>query len=34
MLIVVCSAHRAAAFDARRTFGIDTLKRNVPIWKK
>jgi molybdopterin converting factor subunit 1 len=33
VLIVVCSAHRAAAFDACR-FGIDTLKRNVPIWKK
>jgi molybdopterin synthase catalytic subunit len=33
VLIVVCSAHRAAAFDACR-FGIDTLKKNVPIWKK
>jgi len=33
VLIAVCSAHRAAAFDACR-FGIDTLKRNVPIWKK
>jgi molybdopterin synthase catalytic subunit len=33
VLIVVCSAHRAAAFDACR-YGIDTLKRNVPIWKK
>jgi MoaE-MoaD fusion protein len=33
VLIVVCSAHRGAAFDACR-FGIDTLKRNVPIWKK
>jgi MoaE-MoaD fusion protein len=33
VLIVVCSAHRAAAFDACR-FGIDTLKRTVPIWKK
>jgi MoaE-MoaD fusion protein len=33
VLIVVCSAHRAAAFDACR-HGIDTLKRNVPIWKK
>jgi molybdopterin converting factor subunit 1 len=31
--IIVCSAHRAAAFDACR-FGIDALKRNVPIWKK
>jgi molybdopterin converting factor subunit 1 len=33
VLIAVCSAHRAAAFDACR-YGIDTLKRNVPIWKK
>src|SRR5580704_13326454 len=33
VLIVVYSAHRAAAFDACR-FGIDTLKRTVPIWKK
>ena len=33
VLLVVCSAHRAAAFDACR-YGIDTLKRNVPIWKK
>jgi molybdopterin synthase catalytic subunit len=33
VLIVVCSAHRAAAFDACR-FGIDTLKKIVPIWKK
>jgi molybdopterin synthase catalytic subunit len=33
VLIVVCSAHRAAGFDACR-YGIDTLKRNVPIWKK
>jgi molybdopterin synthase catalytic subunit len=33
VLIAVCSAHRAGAFDACR-FGIDTLKRNVPIWKK
>jgi len=33
VLIAVCSAHRAAAFDACR-FGIDTLKSNVPIWKK
>src|ERR1700704_1927073 len=33
VLIVVCSAHRAAAFDACR-FGIDTLKSTVPIWKK
>ncbi|MGA7796240.1 MAG: molybdenum cofactor biosynthesis protein MoaE [Candidatus Acidiferrales bacterium] len=33
VLIAVSSAHRAAAFDACR-YGIDTLKRNVPIWKK
>jgi molybdopterin converting factor subunit 1 len=33
VLIVVCSAHRAAAFEACR-FGIDTLKSTVPIWKK
>jgi MoaE-MoaD fusion protein len=33
VLVVVCSAHRAAAFDACR-FAIDTVKRNVPIWKK
>src|SRR5215469_2973059 len=33
VLIVVASAHRAAAFDACRWL-IDTLKRVVPIWKK
>jgi MoaE-MoaD fusion protein len=33
VLIVVASAHRAAAFDACR-YGIDTLKWRVPIWKK
>jgi molybdopterin synthase catalytic subunit len=33
VLIVVASAHRAAAFDACR-FAIDTLKHTVPIWKK
>jgi len=33
VFIVVCSAHRAAAFDACR-YAIDTLKRVVPIWKK
>jgi len=33
VLIAVCSAHRAAAFDACR-YGIDALKRTVPIWKK
>ena len=33
VLIVVASAHRAAAFDACRWL-IDSLKRIVPIWKK
>ncbi|MHB8215143.1 MAG: molybdenum cofactor biosynthesis protein [Candidatus Sulfotelmatobacter sp.] len=33
VLIVVASAHRAAAFDACRWL-IETLKRTVPIWKK
>jgi molybdopterin synthase catalytic subunit len=33
VLIVVASAHRAAAFDACR-WVIDTLKQTVPIWKK
>jgi molybdopterin synthase catalytic subunit len=33
VLIVVASAHRAAAFDACRWI-IDSLKRSVPIWKK
>jgi molybdopterin converting factor subunit 1 len=33
VLLVVASAHRAAAFDACRWL-IDTLKRTVPIWKK
>lgn len=33
VLIVVVSAHRAAAFDAARWI-IDTLKKMVPIWKK
>lgn len=33
VLVAVSSPHRAAAFDACR-FGIDTLKRTVPIWKK
>jgi molybdopterin synthase catalytic subunit len=33
VLIVVISAHRAAAFDACRWL-IDTLKKTVPIWKK
>jgi MoaE-MoaD fusion protein len=33
VVIVVASAHRAAAFDACRWL-IDTLKQKVPIWKK
>lgn len=33
VFIAVSAPHRAAAFDACR-FGIDTLKRTVPIWKK
>jgi len=33
VLIIVASAHRAAAFDACRWL-IDTLKSTVPIWKK
>jgi len=33
VVIVVASAHRAAAFEACRWL-IDTLKRTVPIWKK
>jgi molybdopterin synthase catalytic subunit len=33
VLVVVSSSHRAAAFDACR-YGIDELKRRVPIWKK
>jgi MoaE-MoaD fusion protein len=33
ILIVVASAHRGAAFDACRWL-IDTLKKQVPIWKK
>jgi MoaE-MoaD fusion protein len=33
VVIVITSAHRAAAFDACR-YAIDTLKRVVPIWKK
>jgi molybdopterin synthase catalytic subunit len=33
VLIVVASAHRAAAYEASR-FAIDTLKKKVPIWKK
>jgi molybdopterin synthase catalytic subunit len=33
VVIVVTSAHRAAAFEACR-FAIDRLKKTVPIWKK
>jgi MoaE-MoaD fusion protein len=33
VLIVVTSAHRAAAFEACQWL-IDTLKKTVPIWKK
>ena len=33
VLVGVSSAHRGAAFEACR-YGIDTLKRTVPIWKK
>ncbi|HXE08662.1 MAG TPA: molybdopterin converting factor subunit 1 [Acidobacteriaceae bacterium] len=33
VLIVVASAHRAAAFEACRWL-IDTLKKTVPIWKR
>jgi molybdopterin synthase catalytic subunit len=33
VVVVVATAHRAAAFEACR-YLIDTLKREVPIWKK
>jgi len=33
VLIIVASAHRAAAYEASRWI-IDTLKQTVPIWKK
>lgn len=33
VLIVVASAHRAAAFDACRWI-IDSVKKTVPVWKK
>jgi molybdopterin synthase catalytic subunit len=33
VLVVVASAHRAAAFEACRWL-IDALKRQVPIWKR
>jgi len=33
VMIAVSAAHRADAFEACR-YGIDTLKRTVPVWKK
>ncbi|MFV1989665.1 MAG: molybdenum cofactor biosynthesis protein MoaE [Acidimicrobiales bacterium] len=33
VVIVASSPHRGASFDAAR-FGIDTLKKSVPIWKR
>ena len=33
VVITVACAHRGAAFEAGQ-FAIDTLKENVPIWKK
>ncbi len=33
VIVAVASAHRSAAFEACR-YGIDELKRRVPIWKK
>src|SRR5437762_2891416 len=33
VVIVITSAHRAAAFEACR-YAIDRLKKTVPIWKK
>ncbi|MEO0662949.1 MAG: molybdenum cofactor biosynthesis protein MoaE, partial [Planctomycetota bacterium] len=33
VVIAVASPHRAAAFDAAR-FLIDTLKEELPVWKK
>ena len=33
VVVVVASAHRAAAFDACR-WAMDELKRSVPIWKR
>jgi molybdopterin synthase catalytic subunit len=33
VVVVVSAPHRDAAFDAAR-FGIDELKRTVPIWKR
>jgi molybdopterin synthase catalytic subunit len=33
VVIVVASAHRAAAFEACRWL-IDSLKKTVPVWKR
>ena len=33
VVVAVSSPHRAAAFEAA-AYGIDTLKRTVPIWKR
>ena len=33
VVVAVSAPHRAEAFDAAR-FGIEELKRDVPIWKK
>lgn len=33
VIVAVASAHRSAAFEACR-YGIEELKRRVPIWKK
>lgn len=33
VIVAVATPHRAAAFEAAR-FGIDTIKEQVPIWKK
>ena len=33
MVVVAAAAHRDAAFEACR-FVIDTVKKDVPIWKK
>lgn len=33
VVVAVCTPHRAEAFEAA-SFGIDTLKATVPIWKR
>jgi molybdopterin synthase catalytic subunit len=33
VIVVVSTPHRAEAFAAAE-YGIDTLKRSVPIWKR